>query len=140
MKDLFIVWWSSMGYWRWPNICLILAALYLSLINLGFLVSNIDRWTYHGEKVLGKADVELDTRGDIRSGDIVDARIWSSDAGAYLINAGSQEGHFLTIELDADEEKEFRLPIFNQLGAPLIVTVSDSQQNSTNWNLGKLYK
>jgi len=140
MKDLLIAWWGSMGYWRWPNICLILVALYLSLINLGLLVINIDRWTYHGEKLLGKAEVELDTRGDLRSGEIVNARVWSSEAGTYLISSGSQESHSLAIELGADEEKEFRLPISNQRGLPLIVKVSDFQENSTNWNLGKLYK
>lgn len=140
MRDLLIAWWASMGYWRWPNICLILVALYLSLINLGLLVINIDRWTYHGEKLLGRAEVELDTRGDLRSGDIVDARIWSSDAGTYLISSGDQVSHSLSIELGVDEEKEFRLPISSQLGVPLIVTVSDFQQNSTSWNLGKLYR
>ena len=140
MKDLLIAWWASMGYWRWPNICLILVAFYLSLINLGLLVINIDRWTYHGEKLLGKAEVELDTRGDLRRGEIVEARIWSSEAGTYLISSGSQESHSLSIELGADEEKEFRLPISNQRGLPPIVKVSDFQQNSTNWNLGKLYR
>ena len=129
-----------MGYWRWPNICLVLVALYLSLTNLGLLAINMNNWTYHGEKLLGKAEVELDTRGVLRTSDIVEARIWSSDAGTYLISSGSRVSHSLTIELGANEEKEFKLPISNPLGAPLIVTVSDSQHNSINWNLGKLFK
>ena len=129
-----------MGFWRWPNICLVLVALYLSLTNLGLLAINMNNWTYHGEKLLGKAEIELDTRGVLRTSDIVEARIWSSDAGTYLISSGSRVGHSLTIELDANEEKEFKLPISNPLGAPLIVTVSDFQHNSINWSLGKLFK
>jgi len=140
MKELALLWWNSMGYWRWANTGLILIAIYLSLNNLGLLNNSPNGWTYHGERLLGAAEIEFDTKGDIRSGEFIDARIWSSNAGIYSISANRQMNAFVTLELDEDEEKEFRLSISSQLSRPLIVTVSDAKQNSTSWNLGRLYK
>jgi hypothetical protein len=129
-----------MGYWRWPNIGLILVSIYLSLNNLGLLTSGPYGWTYHGERMLGATEIEFDSKGDIRSGEFIDARIWSSNAGVYSISADSQGDAFFTLEFDEGEEKEFRLLIPNHLNSPIIVTVSDVKQNSISWNLGKLYR
>jgi|TARA_B110000196_G_C21142222_1_gene664473 hypothetical protein len=140
MKKLVLFWWNSIGYWRWPNIGLILVTIYLSLKNLGVLTISSGGWTYHGHRILSETEIEFDTRGDIRSGTSIDARIWSSTAGVYLISADLQGNVSFSLELDKDEEKEFKLPVPSQIHEPLIVSVRDIKENTVSWNLGKLYK
>ena len=106
------IWWSSMGWLKWPNLLLVLIALYLSTQSeMGYY--SPPEWVNLGRRYINDIELNVYARGRIRSGQETPLLIETSDPINLLVGF-SGEKKIINITINDDGEKQFTLTTPNQ--------------------------
>ena len=132
------IWWSSMGWLKWPNLLLVLIALYLSTQSEMGYYSSPD-WINLGRRYIDDIELNVYARGRIRAGQETPLLIETSDPINLLVGI-SGEKKFINITINGDGEEQFTLTTPNQTSKEIVIKIETDQGDSASWNLGRLYR
>ena len=132
------IWWSSMGWLKWPNLLLVLIALYLSTQSEMGYYSSPD-WINLGRRYIDDIELNVYARGRIRAGQETPLLIETSDPINLLVGF-SGENKFINITINGDGEEQFTLTTPNQTSKEIVIKIETDQGDSASWNLGRLYR
>jgi hypothetical protein len=132
------IWWASMGWLKWPNLLLVLVALYLSTQSqMGYYSS--PEWINIGRRYTENLELIIYSRGRIQPGEETSFLIEVSDP-VNLVLRFSGEEQSINLLFDDDGEQVFTLITPNQTSSEVIIEAETSYGNSKFWNLGRLYR
>lgn len=132
------IWWSSMGWLKWPNLLLVVIALYLSTRSEMGYYSSPD-WINLGRRYIDNIELNVYARGRIRPGQETPLLIETSDPINLLVGI-SGEKKFINITINGDGEEQFTLTTPNQTSKEIVIKIETDQGDSASWNLGRLYR
>ena len=132
------IWWSSMGWLKWPNLLLVVIALYLSTQSEMGYYSSPD-WINLGRRYIDDIELNVYARGRIRAGQETPLLIETSDPINLLVGF-SGENKFINITINGDGEEQFTLTTPNQTSKEIVIKIETDQGDSASWNLGRLYR
>ena len=127
-----------MGWLKWPNLLLVLAALFLSTQSENGYYSS-DEWTNLGRRYLGDVELIIYSSGRIRPGQETPFLLEVSDPINLVIGFSDQE-QSIRISFNDENEEIFTLLTPNQTSKEAIIEVKTNRGNSEFWNLGRLYR
>ena len=127
-----------MGWLKWPNLLLVLIALYLSTQSEMGYYSSPD-WINLGRRYIDDIELNVYARGRIRAGQETPLLIETSDPINLLVGF-SGENKFINITINGDGEEQFTLTTPNQTSKEIVIKIETDQGDSASWNLGRLYR
>lgn len=127
-----------MGWLKWPNLLLVLTALYLSMQSpMGYY--SPPEWINLGPRSIGSIDLNIYAMGRIRPGEEMPLLIKASDP-VNLIVSFSGEGKTINISINENGEEEFTLITPNQTSEEVVIEIKTNLGDSAYWDLGRLYR
>ena len=138
MMNALIKWWRSMGGWRWVNAALVLVSFVMSLV-YGFTLVG---WTDHGRRKLNEMDIQFDTRGVLRAGQISQARIWIEEPTDIELKINNEKIIAISKErFDTNNEYKFKIELPMNISDSLVIAASINEATEiANWNIGRLFR
>lgn len=132
------MWWSSMGWLKWPNLVLVVTALYLSTQSqMGYYSS--PEWINLGRRNAENVELNIYSSGRIRPGEETPFLLEASGAINLVVGFLGEKQSF-SVSFESEGEEAFTLIAPNQTREEVVIEVKTNRGNSEFWDLGRLYR
>ena len=127
-----------MGWLKWPNLVLVVTALYLSTQSqMGYYSSS--EWINLGRRNAENVELNIYSSGRIRPGEETPFLLEASGAINLVVGFLGEKQSF-SVSFESEGEEAFTLIAPNQTREEVVIEVKTNRGNSEFWGLGRLYR
>ena len=127
-----------MGWLKWPNLVLVVTALYLSSQSqMGFY--SPPEWINLGRRDVENIELIIYSSGRIRPGEEAPFLLEASGAINLVVGFLGEKQSF-SVSFEREGEEAFTLIAPNQTREEVVIEVKTNRGNSEFWDLGRLYR
>ncbi len=127
-----------MGWLKWPNLVLVVTALYLSTQSqMGYYSS--PEWINLGRRNAENVELNIYSSGRIRPGKEAPFLLEASGAINLVVGFLGEKQSF-SVSFESEGEEAFTLIAPNQTREEVVIEVKTNRGNSEFWGLGRLYR